>query len=294
MDRQELELTLKKAADAVEEAGAMTSRLLDGKPGTYEEVMARVDPVVDRIEEVHQILLAIEPEGLPEQAVAGEGGESADEPSEDAIPEEALDVVMRRQELEHRARLLEARVYRLAVDLVGPKLSAPGAATEEQDSLLGDAATALEAAFGSRQEVSTLLQLAEVRILQREIKRARQVLDVAVKLDPDGPGGTQAKTLLTSLDGKDAPRDKGRCFIATAACGSPEAPEVKTLRRLRDEVLVLMPAGRLLIRVYQATSPRAAALIETRPAARKLVRSVLVRPAARLAQRWMELCGTTP
>ncbi len=290
MDRQELELTLKKAADSVERAGTMTNALLDGKPGTYQEVMALVDPIVDLLDEVHHMLLEVEPEGLPDQQPLPESEE--EEPAEDAIPEEALDLVMRRQELEHRARLIEAKACRLAVDLVGPRLSDPGAATEEQNTLLDDAATALEAAFGSRQEVSTLLQLAEIRILQREIKKARQVLDVAVKLDPDGPGGAQAKGLLSSLDGKDAPRDKGRCFIATAACGSPEAPEVKTLRRLRDQFLVLMPAGRLLIRVYQATSPGAARMIETRPTARKIVRSVLVRPAARLAQRWMEFCGT--
>jgi len=294
MDSRELELILKKAADMVEEAGLMASRLLDGRPGTYAEVMTRVDPVVDRLEEVHQLLLEAELEDLPDQQAEAEALPSEEEPGEDAIPEDALDVVMRKQELEHRARLVEARVYRIAVDLVGPKLSDPGAATEEQNTLLDDAATALEAAFGSRQEVATLLQLAEVRILQREVKKARQILDLAVKLDGDGPGGAQAKALQASLEGKGAPQDKGRCFIATAACGSPEAPEVKTLRRLRDEVLVLRPAGRLLIRVYQATSPGAARMIESRPAARKVVRSFLIRPAARLAERFMDFCGATP
>ncbi|MBM4354569.1 MAG: hypothetical protein FJ109_12400 [Deltaproteobacteria bacterium] len=294
MNRQELELTLKRAADMVEEAGLMANRLLDASPGTYDDVMKLVDPVVDRLEEAHQVLLEAEPEDLPEQQPPGEGADAEDGSPEDAIPDDALDGAMRRQELEHRARIVEAKAYRLAADLVGPRLKDPGAATEEQSSLLGEAATALEAAFGSRQDVSTLLELAEVRILQCEVKRARQVLDVAMKLDPDGPGGERARVLLSSLDEKGAPRDKGRCFIATAACGSPDAPEVRSLRRLRDEVLVLMPAGRLLIRVYQATSPRAARMIETRPAARHVVRTLLVRPAARLAERWMELCGATP
>ncbi len=65
------------------------------------------------------------------------------------------------------------------------------------------------------------------------------------------------------------------CFIATAAWGRPDAPEVAALRQLRDEVLVKSAAGQQLIALYNRVSPQAARYIAARPALRAAVRSVL-------------------
>jgi hypothetical protein len=76
---------------------------------------------------------------------------------------------------------------------------------------------------------------------------------------------------------------KSGCFIATAACGSPLAAEVESLRAYRDSVLRPSRLGRLFVRCYERTSPPVAVWIESRPAARKLVRNLLVRPLAAMA-----------
>lgn len=52
-----------------------------------------------------------------------------------------------------------------------------------------------------------------------------------------------------------APRSGGGCYIATSVYGSYEAPEVRTLRRWRDERLMRSVMGRGLVRFYYATSP---------------------------------------
>ena len=76
------------------------------------------------------------------------------------------------------------------------------------------------------------------------------------------------------------PVAKSDCFIATAACGSDMAPDVCLLRDFRDNSLVFRPWGRALVKFYECASPPVASWIETRPLARRLVRSLLVRPLA--------------
>ena len=79
----------------------------------------------------------------------------------------------------------------------------------------------------------------------------------------------------------------GGCFIATAACGSECAPDVVWLRRFRDTVLVRTALGRGLIRSYELASPPVARLIGRFPALRRVVRGLVVRPAARVARRFL-------
>ena len=81
-----------------------------------------------------------------------------------------------------------------------------------------------------------------------------------------------------------APRTGG-CFLATAACGSESADEVVRLRAFRESVLRPTLIGRAFIGVYETVSPPLARLVARSPLARSLVRTLLIRPARRLADR---------
>jgi hypothetical protein len=71
---------------------------------------------------------------------------------------------------------------------------------------------------------------------------------------------------------------KGGCFIATAAFGDYNAPEVVYLSAFRDESLSRSIPGRGFIRVYYAVSPRFAAVIEKSGFLRLVVRKVFLQP----------------
>ena len=74
------------------------------------------------------------------------------------------------------------------------------------------------------------------------------------------------------------------CFVATAAHGSPAAPEVVVLRRYRDEVLVRRRAGRTFTAVYYRLGPYGARALHGRPAAKAATRAAL-RPVVAYARR---------
>jgi hypothetical protein len=76
----------------------------------------------------------------------------------------------------------------------------------------------------------------------------------------------------------------GMCFIATAACGDPFAPEVIALCTFRDDHLSRTRAGRCFIRLYYAVSPSVAATIDRSATLRRAAMAIIVRPAARLAE----------
>ncbi|MFQ5840748.1 MAG: FG-GAP-like repeat-containing protein, partial [Candidatus Methylomirabilales bacterium] len=68
----------------------------------------------------------------------------------------------------------------------------------------------------------------------------------------------------------------GGCFIATAAFGSPLAPQVELLREFRDRYLLPHPAGQAFVALYYALSPPLAELIAGSEILRATVRAGLV------------------
>lgn len=66
-----------------------------------------------------------------------------------------------------------------------------------------------------------------------------------------------------------------KCFIATAAYGSPIAQEVLVLNQFRDDVLMSSKIGRLFVRAYYSASPPIASAIESNELAKTTVRNVL-------------------
>ncbi len=67
----------------------------------------------------------------------------------------------------------------------------------------------------------------------------------------------------------------GFCFVATAAYGSAMQPEVRTLRRFRDRVLLPTAPGRAFVGWYYRTSPPLAAAIAEQPLRRSIARAFL-------------------
>lgn len=78
-----------------------------------------------------------------------------------------------------------------------------------------------------------------------------------------------------------------KCFIATAAYGSPLAPEVAVLRRFRDTKLQMNSIGRVSILLYERLSPPLAEAISNRPIARLIVRRIFLAPAVWLVRLFM-------
>ena len=69
-----------------------------------------------------------------------------------------------------------------------------------------------------------------------------------------------------------------KCFIATAAYGSPTARELDTLRAFRDNVLLHTEAGTALVDFYYHTSPPIASFIADHEAIRAVVREAVLDP----------------
>jgi len=85
--------------------------------------------------------------------------------------------------------------------------------------------------------------------------------------------GTADETVDVSLTPGVAPPPA--CAIATAAYGSPLAPELDVFRAYRDQVLLENPLGRLFVKAYYKTSPPFAAVLARSEILKALARKFL-------------------
>ncbi len=69
--------------------------------------------------------------------------------------------------------------------------------------------------------------------------------------------------------------DGGHCFVATAAYGNYDHPQVRILRAFRDQVLLKSTGGRHFVDLYYRASPPLAAWIVKHPSARFATRVLL-------------------
>lgn len=97
----------------------------------------------------------------------------------------------------------------------------------------------------------------------------------------DNDGGSSITTATLALTVPQGESDS-RCFIATAAYGSPMTNEVMALRHFRDRYLLTSAPGRQLVSGYYALSPVIADTIRQREWLRATVRSLL-RPMVAMA-----------
>ena len=72
------------------------------------------------------------------------------------------------------------------------------------------------------------------------------------------------------------PPKEGLCFIATAAYGTPMAPQIEVLRDFRDQCLLANPVGEALVDFYYKASPPIAEFIAEHPSLKPIVRTGLV------------------
>ena len=79
-----------------------------------------------------------------------------------------------------------------------------------------------------------------------------------------------------------------RCFIATAAYGSYQAPYVKLLREFRDEYLLTHTLGKVLVDIYYTVSPPLAHFIAQHESIKAMVR-ILLLPCIALAFFFVKL-----
>ncbi len=89
--------------------------------------------------------------------------------------------------------------------------------------------------------------------------------------------------ILAQMAGGGSSSGSSNCFIATAAFGTPLAPQVNTLRAFRDRVLLTNTPGRLFVALYYRTSPPLADFIAEHDLLRAGVRTLL-RPLIWLAK----------
>lgn len=134
--------------------------------------------------------------------------------------------------------------------------------------------------FGGMDKVHYLYALCHLALKNRDV--AKEHLRQTIAINPDhqfAPG------ILKTVEEQDA--KKSGCFIATAAYGSPLAPEVEVLRKFRDEVLRRSILGRLFIRIYSVLSPPVAKLIWRSDFSKAAIRQIILSPILRRVKaRW--------
>ena len=84
----------------------------------------------------------------------------------------------------------------------------------------------------------------------------------------------------------DSNKGGGNCFVATAAFGDYDAPEVVFLRKYRDESLSQSAAGRAFIHAYYAFSPSLAMVIAKSVFLRAVARKFFLQPMIFLLQNF--------
>lgn len=101
------------------------------------------------------------------------------------------------------------------------------------------------------------------------------VTTARVNIASDDPANPNVYIDLTGSGFFVPAADDHRCFIATAAFGSPAAGQVEILRHFRDKYLLTSAPGKKFVAWYYKNSPAAAKFIQGNPLAKAAVQACL-------------------
>jgi len=113
-------------------------------------------------------------------------------------------------------------------------------------------------------------------------------LEKAIQLDPEDKEARRQLGILNSareVAKMHGAKAGGKCFIATAACGTPWASEVLVLSAFRDDSLSRSRIGRAFTRLYYDVSPPFASLIARSIFLRRAAMALIVKPAVHVVQK---------
>ena len=115
-------------------------------------------------------------------------------------------------------------------------------------------------------------------------------------LELAGCSGIKDRSVLATLPNlgksrKGSITDNTGCFIATACCGSAEAPEVVVLRQYRDLCLMPHAMGRAIVLLYFRMSPPLADKLRAFPRVQAALRRFLIGPLSRWARAQIQTKG---
>ena len=108
----------------------------------------------------------------------------------------------------------------------------------------------------------------------------------------DDPSDDEGIGDEADTDQEDQGASGGACFVATAAYGDRMHPDVVTLRRYRDRVLVKYPTGRAFIRLYWRVGPVLAKRVVPTGASGRMARLAL-RPIVFGCRKALDICRVT-
>lgn len=93
----------------------------------------------------------------------------------------------------------------------------------------------------------------------RDLRKAEYHMDQMKKAQADRERQARATAQPSSSSSQSS--SSGGCYVATAAYGSYDCPEVWVLRRFRDDYLAQSGPGRAFIKTYYAVSPTAVKIL---------------------------------
>lgn len=272
-----------KASALVHESRQKVDAL--GAVKCLEDAEQQFDEIRDGLEEAREILGML----ILDDAILYSATPAADEAVAGGLP--AVTPYGRRIDVEDlllESWIVEADAHVMLADKAGEPLGYCKIASEEQRQFILDAVVAIQEAITIRPEPALILRFGELRLAKGDVGEARAAARKLMEVieDEEDELYVRASKLLAAVElasplGK---HDK-RCFIATAAMGDVDAPQVHALRCFRDEVLMESGPGRAFVKVYYRLSPPAARFIADRPLLRAAVRSCLIVPAARAVRR---------
>lgn len=171
-------------------------------------------------------------------------------------------------------RRMSSRSGNMAVGLATGLL-----AKQQEKNNAHQALAILDKALGVFDYPGARLAKAEIyRVLNQKDSALRELNYIIANFQDDDSFVT-ARQMKDEIE---TPAKKGMCFVATAAYGSPLAPEVVVLSRFRDEVLSGYRLGRGFVAVYYRVSPPLASLIARARFLRAATRRLLLAPLVRL------------